>query len=82
MRGQDPRDALLMKWQVLLMVAMVVSSAVGAPSCVPLGGRTAIGCGSSFGIDFTGANDRPGLYEDETVRVTRRPVRGAVSIRT
>jgi len=53
--------------RVLLMVAMVVSSAVGGASCVPLGGCTAIGCGSPFKIRFGGANDRPGLYEVEVV---------------
>jgi hypothetical protein len=49
------------------MVAMVASNAVGAASCVPLGGCTAIGCGSPFMIGFGGANDRPGLYEVDVV---------------
>jgi hypothetical protein len=53
--------------RLLLMVAMVVSGAVAVPNCVPIGGCTAIGCGIPFEMMFSGANDRPGLYEVDVV---------------
>jgi hypothetical protein len=53
--------------RLVVIVAMVVSSAIAAPNCVPFGGCTAIGCGSALEIFFNGANERPGLYEVDVV---------------